>query len=111
MAFLYSDENFPHPVVEKLRALGNDVLTAQDAGQANQRIPDDQVLAFATTLDRAVITHNRRDYIRLHRASAQHAGIIVCTHEPDVDGLARRIHESLATSPDLLGQLIRITRT
>jgi hypothetical protein len=64
MASLYSDENFPQPVVEKLRTLGNDVLTAQDAGQANQRIPDDKVLAFATNLARAVITHHRRDYIR-----------------------------------------------
>ncbi len=110
MAALYSDENFPHTVVEKLHELGLDVLTAQDAGQANQRIPDDQVLAYATTLDRAVITHNRRDYIRLHRASEQHAGIIVCTHDPDVQGLAQRIHAALEATPDLRGQLLRITR-
>ena len=111
MAALYSDENFPHTVVEKLRELGHDVLTALDAGQANQRIPDDQVLAYATTLHRAVITHNRRDYIRLHRTSAQHAGIIVCTHDSEVDGLAQRIHTALANTSDLHGQLIRIKRT
>jgi hypothetical protein len=32
MARLYSNENFPLPVVEKLRALGHDVLTVQEAG-------------------------------------------------------------------------------
>jgi len=31
MARLYSNENFPLPVVERLRALGQDVLTTQEA--------------------------------------------------------------------------------
>lgn len=30
MARLYSDENFPLPVVELLRGLGHDVLTARE---------------------------------------------------------------------------------
>lgn len=29
---LYADEDFPHPVVEELRRLGHDVLTAQEDG-------------------------------------------------------------------------------
>jgi predicted nuclease of predicted toxin-antitoxin system len=110
MAFLYSDENFPEPVCDLLRHLGHDVLTAQDAGNANQQIPDDQVLAYATALGRAVLTLDRRDYIRLHKASNQHAGIIVCTQNPDFDQLAGRIDQALAAQPDLAGQLIRITR-
>jgi len=57
-------------VADALRALGHDVLTALAAGQANQKIPDAQVLAYATSLDRAVVTHNRRDYMRMHKASA-----------------------------------------
>jgi len=56
MAMLYADENFSQPVVDALRALGHDVLTALDVGQANQKIPDAQVLAHATALDRAVLT-------------------------------------------------------
>ncbi len=66
MIRLYADEQFPFPVVQRLWMLGYDILTAQEAGQANQRIPDDQVLSFATVRKRAVITQNRRDFIRLH---------------------------------------------
>jgi predicted nuclease of predicted toxin-antitoxin system len=109
-AALYADEDFPHPVVEKLRALGHDVLTAQEAGQANQKIPDDKVLAYAAHLDRAILTHNRRDYIRMHRNSSKHAGIVVCTQDPDFDRLARNIDGALATNADLHDQLIRVTR-
>ncbi|MBE9036923.1 DUF5615 family PIN-like protein [aff. Roholtiella sp. LEGE 12411] len=47
MARLYTDENFPLPVVEFLRIFGHDVLTAMNAGNANLRIPDENVLAFA----------------------------------------------------------------
>jgi hypothetical protein len=32
MARLYSNENFPLPVVHRLRTLGHDVLTIQEAG-------------------------------------------------------------------------------
>jgi predicted nuclease of predicted toxin-antitoxin system len=111
MARLYADEDFPHPVADALRSLGHDVVTALDAGQANQKIPDAQVLAHGTSLDRAVLTHNRRDYIRLHRAGAQHAGIIVCTHDADTEALAQRIHAALMKVTDLHGQLVRIVRT
>jgi hypothetical protein len=48
MAAIYSNENFPKRVGEELRRLGHDVLTSYEAGQANQKIPDDQVLAYAT---------------------------------------------------------------
>jgi hypothetical protein len=34
MAKLYSNENFPLPVVEELRQLGHDVLTIQETGKA-----------------------------------------------------------------------------
>jgi len=36
MARLYSNENFPLPVVEELRRLGHDVLTIQETGKAEQ---------------------------------------------------------------------------
>jgi hypothetical protein len=45
MARLYADEGFPKPIVEELRKLGHDVVTAQEAGKAGQRIPDADVLA------------------------------------------------------------------
>jgi hypothetical protein len=52
MASLYADENFPFPVVVRLRALGHDVLTALEDGRAGQKIPDPDVLARATELER-----------------------------------------------------------
>jgi hypothetical protein len=68
MVKLYSNENFPMDVVMELRRLGYDVLTSYDAGQANQGIPDEDVLTFATQQERAVITLNRDDFIALHRS-------------------------------------------
>jgi hypothetical protein len=49
MAGLYADEQFPRPVVELLRKLGHDVETVQEAGQAGQKIPEREVLAYATS--------------------------------------------------------------
>jgi predicted nuclease of predicted toxin-antitoxin system len=110
MARFYSNENFPLPVVEALRRLGHDVLTVQEAGNANQEIPDDEVLAFASADNRALLTINRRDFIRLHRQQSEHCGIIVCTADLDFERQARGIHEAIAALPALGNQLIRINR-
>jgi len=112
MASLYSNENFPIRVVEELRRLGHDVLTSHEAGRANQRIPDDQVLAFATETRGAALTLNRFDFIRLHRQSGgAHAGIIVCTRDDaDPSAFAARTHASLIECGDTSGKLIRIVR-
>jgi predicted nuclease of predicted toxin-antitoxin system len=107
---LYADEQYPYPVVKCLRDLGHDVLTVQEAGKANQRIPDDEVLAFATENNRAVITQNRKDFIRLHQMHSNHAGIIVCTQDRDWNALAQRIDFALAEEEFLQGKLIRIVR-
>lgn len=109
-ARLYSNENFPLPVVEALRALGHDVLTTRDAGNANESIPDDEVLRFALENQRAVITHNQQDFIRLHRLNPEHLGIIVCTDNPDFPGLAAKVHAQLQQMDTLKGQLVRVNR-
>jgi hypothetical protein len=41
-------------VVMELRRLGYDFLTSYDAGQANQGIPAEDVLTFATQQEQAV---------------------------------------------------------
>lgn len=110
MARLYTNENFPRPAAEELRRLGHDVLTVQEAGNAGQAVPDEQVLAFASDQQRAVITLNRKHFIRLHHAQPDHAGVIVCTYDPDFPSLARRIHEPLAEQDSLAGKLIRVNR-
>jgi hypothetical protein len=43
VARLYSNENFPQPVVDELRRLGHDVVTRFEAGKANQGIADEDV--------------------------------------------------------------------
>ena len=108
IARLYSNENFPLPVVEELRRLGHDVLTTRDAGKSNEGIPDDEVLRFAKENGRAVITHNRQDFIRLHRQSPDHAGIIVCTDNPDFPALAAKVHAELQAHESLVGHLVRV---
>ena len=108
MARLYANENFPRQIVETLRALGHDVLTVAEAGNANQRIPDDQVLAFAAANERAVLTLNRHDFVRPHNQRADHHGIIVCAQDPDTQGQAIRIHAAITHRETLSGHLIRI---
>ncbi len=109
MARLYSNENFPLPVVEELRRLGHDVLTTQDTGQAGQATSDQAVLEFAHRENRVLLTLNRKHFIRLH-SQTQNAGIVVCTFDPDFTALARRIHESIERESDLSQKLIRINR-
>jgi hypothetical protein len=111
MARLYSNENFPLRAVQELRACGHDVLTSLEAGRANQKIPDDEVLRYATGQQRAVLTLNRLDFFRLHRdVVGRHTGIIACTRDADSAALARRIHEAIEAAGKLDGQLIRIVR-
>ena len=38
MAQLYADEDFSYPVIQRLRQLGHDILTAHEAGQADQAV-------------------------------------------------------------------------
>lgn len=110
MARLYADEQFPREVSDRLRMLNHDVLTVQEAGNANLGIPDEDVLAFAISDQRAVVTLNRHDFIRLHRASSDHCGIIVCTNDPDRTRLATRIDAAIALAAPLPGKLIRVVR-
>ncbi|WP_310487307.1 DUF5615 family PIN-like protein [Chamaesiphon sp. VAR_69_metabat_338] len=110
MIRLYADEQFPLPVVERLRSKGYDVLTVKDAGKENQRISDEDVLDFATSQDRAVITQNRRDFIRLHNRGLNHAGIVACTKNLDWDGFASEIDRVLIERASIAAELVRVNR-
>jgi phage-related tail fiber protein len=109
MARLFADENFPLPVVLELRQLGHDVWTIQEAGKANQAMDDEAVLAFAHADGRAVLTINRKHFVRLHNAGLEHSGIIACTFDPVFQRQAHRIHAAMETHK-LAGQLIRVNR-
>ena len=110
MARLYSNENFPLPAVDELRRLGHDVVTLFDTGRGGQAMSDEEVLAYAQSEDRVLLTLNRKHFIRLHNIDNKHPGIIVCTVDADFIALAGRIHSALASNSELTGQLIRINR-
>ena len=110
MGRLLADENFPLPVIEELRRLGHDVLSVQEAGRGNQQFPDTEVLSLASSGERAVMTLNRKHFVRLHQVSKKHAGIIVCTVDLDYAGQAHRIHQAIKSKTTLGGLLIRVNR-
>lgn len=110
MARLYANENFPMPVVAELRRLGHDVLSSLDAGHSNQALPDDEVLRFAIQENRAILTLNRKHFIRLHHVDQNHEGIIVCTVDADFEAQAARIEMAINEREGLACQLIRVNR-
>ncbi|MBX2865267.1 MAG: DUF5615 family PIN-like protein [Leptolyngbyaceae cyanobacterium MAG.088] len=110
MIDLYSNENFPIDMVLLLRNLGYDVLTSYDAGQANQGIPDENVLAYATENNRVVITLNRQDFIDLHRSSENHNGIIICKDDRNYTDQVQTLHTYLETQDSLQNRLIRVLK-
>ena len=71
----YLDQHVYGAVAHGLRQHAIDVLTAQDAGQCG--LPDPDQLAFATAEERVLVTFDP-DYLALHQAGNQHAGIAWC---------------------------------
>ncbi|MGA9380142.1 MAG: DUF5615 family PIN-like protein [Phormidium sp.] len=108
---LYSNENFPIDIVNKLRYLGHDVLTSYQAGQANQGISDDDVLKFAHQQERVVITLNREDFIKLHRDGKKHSGIIICKDDRNYDAQASKVHELILDTTELKSRLFRVFKS
>ena len=107
---MYANENSPLPVVERLRTLGRDVLTTDDAGNAGQDVSDEDVLAFAANSNRILLTLNRKHFVRLRLGRPDHAGIIVCTFDIDFERRAQRICEILEKQPAPTGRLFRVGR-
>ena len=109
MARFYSNENIALQVVTELRRLGHDVLTSLDSGKADAAVPDSEVLALAVGEGRILLSNNRRHFLNLHRRwTGGHAGIVLCTFDPDFFGQAQRIDAAVATTPEMQNQLIRV---
>lgn len=68
----YTDEHVAKAVARGLRGRGADVLTAVQAGMAGAG--DDEHLRRATQETRVLVTQDD-DFLRLHAAGEQHAGI------------------------------------
>jgi hypothetical protein len=72
--------------------------------------PDSEVLKDATEVGRAVLTLNRRDFIRLHGENPNHAGVIACTQNLDFVDLAMRIDAAIHAETTLAGRVLRVYR-
>ena len=111
MARFYSNENFPLQCVEELRRLGHDVLTSFEAGNANRAVPDEEVLSFAAQESRILLTQNRRHFLTLHiRKVVEHAGIIICTFDPNSRRFAESVHRTVEQNEAMKGNLFRVVR-
>ena len=97
-------------MVVELRQLGYNVLTSYEAGQANQGIPDDEVLSFALKQNLIVITLNRDDFLRLHRSGIEHFGIVICKEDRDYYGQAETLHNYLQSQGSLTNRLLRVKK-
>jgi len=110
VARLLADENFPLPTVEELRSCGHDVLSLVETELGGQALEDERVVDLATRDGRAVMTFNRRHFVKLHEVLAgKHAGIVVCSVETDFVRLAHRVHAAIG-GQSLAGKLLRIRR-
>jgi len=79
MLIRYHLDEHVHPgIAVGLRARGVDVSATSEVDLAG--VDDEKQLAFATSEQRVLVTHDR-DFLRLHAAGIAHAGIAYCHQE------------------------------
>ncbi len=111
MARFYTNENIPLPVVAELRRMRHDVLTSLDSGKANASVRDVEVLAFAVSEGRILISYNRRHFLNIHRYKTfDYAGIVLCTFDLDFRRQALRTDLAVTRSSKMSNVLIRVNR-
>ena len=117
---LLLDEMFSDDIAEQLRAMGHDVISIV-ADPALVGLPDEQVLAYAATAGRTLVTANIKDFVPLdsrYRAAGQpHAGLILVSTKafPQSRGFPSAITASLAmllsdTAKIQAGQVLFLAR-
>jgi hypothetical protein len=102
---VYTDEMISPALAVQLRQRGYDALSCDEASLSGQSIPDQDQLAFATQNDRALLSFNMRDFVRLDqewkRLEQEHAGIIIAPEIDDIGSLLRLVERHLETySPE-----------
>ena len=84
----YTDEHVARAVVRGLRQRGVDVLTAAEVGLLGAK--DTDHLALAKSQARVIITQDD-DFLRLHAAGVEHAGIVCAAQGTRVSELIRSL--------------------
>lgn len=98
-------------MAELVRVRGYDAMTVLDAGRTGHSDPDQ--LAFAVSVQRVIVTHNRRDFILLAQEYAssgrEHHGIILAIRRSPYE-LAQRLLNLLnqVSSDEIRNQLFYI---
>lgn len=96
-ASFYFDEDVSVIVAKIIRAHGFKVVCASEVRECGRS--DEEQLKYATKNSYILVTHNIRDFIRLHRDSlkkrSRHCGIILATRKRDNSEVARRLLELL----------------
>lgn len=82
----YMDEHVPAAVTAGLRKRGVNVLTAQEASMVEA--PDEEHLVLAINQGRVIFTQDA-DFLRLHAAGIEHAGIAYAPQQTPVGPLVR----------------------
>ena len=81
---LYLDEDVTPLLARALRQRGFDVTSAVELGHVGWS--DEEQLEYAVSEGRAILTHNIRDFVRLHREwlskGKEHFGIVVAPQFP-----------------------------
>lgn len=76
---LYLNENLSPRLAAQLRRNGFDVVASQEVGMRSRSDPEQ--MAFACSQQRAILTYNIRDFVKLHREyvanEQEHWGIII----------------------------------
>jgi hypothetical protein len=99
VADLYTDNDVPIPLANRLQSSDHSVVTVRGLG--TRRAGDDEHLLTATQQRRIFITHNGRDFLLLHNAwrwwaaawgsAAQHTGILVIPQQVPIVRLEAEI--------------------
>jgi predicted nuclease of predicted toxin-antitoxin system len=106
---LLLDEHYSPVLAQQLRQRGHDVLAVIELPALRQQ-PDAEVLAWAATAGRAVVTENVDDFLRLHADYLSrghlHWGLVLTTRRK-----FPRSSESMGRLIAALDELLRVLET
>jgi hypothetical protein len=104
MARFYADQNFSQAAITALRERGHEITLASPINAEGRLAADDDVVKQASDAGCILLT--------MHPITTDlvHAGIIVCTFDPNFAQLAERIHAAVGEHADFGNQVVRIGR-
>jgi len=104
---LYLDESVSIVLADVLTQLGFDCQTTRDAKLLGA--PDEDQLRYATKENRAIFTHDIKDFLRLSeewiQSSRLHAGILLSRQVP-LSELTRRFQAFIRAAHDIRNQVL-----